>query len=155
MHTNMLCFVDDTFQFQELSKAMYIYICILHTYRSFCEVNVCKTCLIPETCLYVKYACYNVICVAIATAAMEMLAGDVGIKMSRKPDIMADAAYTIFQHTCDQMTGQFLIDDDVVKKAGVTDLEQYSNSPGNHGNNINKYPHCVCACVCACVRLCV
>ena len=70
-------------------------------------------------------------CVAIATAAMEMLAGDVGIKMSRKPDIMADAAYTIFQHTCDQMTGQFLIDDDVVKKAGITDLEQYSNSPGN------------------------
>ena len=62
---------------------------------------------------------YNVTYVAIATAAMEMLAGDVGI-MSRKPKIMADAAYAIFQHTCDQLTGQFLIDDDVVKKAGIT-----------------------------------
>jgi len=69
-------------------------------------------------------------CIAIATAAMEMLAGDEGIKMSRSPDIMADAAYAILQHTCDQMTGQFLIDDDVVKKAGISDLEQYANSPG-------------------------
>ncbi|XP_065905672.1 hydroxysteroid dehydrogenase-like protein 2 [Dysidea avara] len=65
---------------------------------------------------------------AIATAAMEMLAGDEGMKMSRPPDIMADA---ILQHTCDQMTGQFLIDDDVVKKAGITDLDQYANSPGS------------------------
>ncbi|XP_065904803.1 hydroxysteroid dehydrogenase-like protein 2 [Dysidea avara] len=68
---------------------------------------------------------------AIATAAMEMLAGDEGMKMSRSPDIMADAAYAILQHTCDQMTGQFLIDDDVVKKAGITDLDQYANSPGS------------------------
>ena len=77
--------------------------------------------------------------VAIATAAMEMLAGDTGMAMSRKPDIMADAAYAIFLHTCDQMTGQFLIDDDVVKKAGITDLEQYANSPGkksSHNDNI-------------------
>lgn len=74
--------------------------------------------------------CCNLLYVAIATAAMEMLAGDGGVKMSRKPEIMADAAYAIFLQTCDQITGQFLIDDDVVKKAGITDLDQYANSPG-------------------------
>jgi len=80
---------------------------------------------------------------AIATAAMEMLAGDIGIKMSRKPEIMADAAYAIFLHTCDQMTGQFLIDDDVVKKAGISDLEQYSNSPGNSSKHVAIATVCV------------
>ena len=67
---------------------------------------------------------------------MEMLAGDTGIKMSRKPEIMADAAYAIFLNTCDQMTGQFLIDDDVVKKAGITDLDQYANSPGKDEDSV-------------------
>ena len=83
------------------------------------------------------YVIYNLMYVAIATAAMEMLAGDMGIKMSRKPEIMADAAYAVFLHTCDQMTGQFLIDDDVVKKAGITDLDQYANSPGKHVVYVN------------------
>ena len=95
------------------------------------------------------YMCYYLACVAIATAAMEMLAGDVGIKMSRKPEIMADAAYAIFLHTCDQLTGKFLIDDDVVKKAGITDLEQYANSPGNYVNHVTiqlmlVFVRCVC-----------
>ena len=67
---------------------------------------------------------------AIATVALESLAGDVGLKYSRKPEIMADAAYVIFQHTCDQMTGQFLIDEEVLVKAGVTDIGSYAVTPG-------------------------
>ena len=63
---------------------------------------------------------------------MEMLTGDLGVKMCRTPEIMADAAYAILLHTCDQMTGQFLIDDNVVTKAGITDLDQYANSPGKY-----------------------
>ena len=43
---------------------------------------------------------------------------------------MADAAYVIFQHTCDQMTGQFLIDEEVLVKAGVTDIGSYAVTPG-------------------------
>ena len=69
---------------------------------------------------------------------MEMLTGDLGIQMCRKPEIMADAAYAILLHTCDQMTGKFLIDDDVVKKAGITNLDQYANSPGKHGNHVRN-----------------
>jgi len=68
--------------------------------------------------------------VAIATVAVEALAGEIGMKFSRKPEIMADAAYIIFQHSCDQMTGQFLIDDEVLMKAGVTDLDCYAVTPG-------------------------
>ena len=67
---------------------------------------------------------------AIATVALKALAGDMGMKYSRKPEIMADAAYVIFQHTCDQMTGQFLIDEEVLIKAGVTDMDCYAVTPG-------------------------
>ena len=66
----------------------------------------------------------------MATVALEALAGDVGMKYSRKPEIMADAAYVIFQHSCDQMTGQFLIDEEVLMKAGVTDMDCYAVTPG-------------------------
>lgn len=67
---------------------------------------------------------------AISTAALEMLAGDVGTRMSRKPDIMADAAYLILSQNSRDITGQFLIDDDVLRQHGVTDLDQYANVPG-------------------------
>ncbi|CAI8022468.1 Hydroxysteroid dehydrogenase-like protein 2 [Geodia barretti] len=67
---------------------------------------------------------------AISTAALEMLAGDVGVQMSRKPDIMADAAYLILTQNSRDFTGNFLVDDDVLRDHGVTDLDQYANVPG-------------------------
>lgn len=67
---------------------------------------------------------------AISTAALEMLAGDVGARMSRKPEIMADAAYVILTQTSREYTGKFLIDDDVLREHGVTDMDQYANVPG-------------------------
>ena len=80
-------------------------------------------------CLKLQYSrCF--IFTAIATIALEALVGDIGMKYSRKPEIMADAAYVIFQHTCDQMTGQFLIDEEVLMKAGVTDMDCYVVTPG-------------------------
>eukprot|EP00731_Ephydatia_muelleri_P018471 Em0011g511a len=66
---------------------------------------------------------------AIATAAMEMLGGEESIRASRKPEIMADAAYCIL--TSDKsLTGQFLIDDAVLKQHGISNLDQYANVPG-------------------------
>ena len=59
-----------------------------------------------------------------------MLAGDVGTRMSRKPEIMADAAYLILTQNSRDFTGQFLIDDDVLTQHGVSDLDQYANVPG-------------------------
>ena len=68
--------------------------------------------------------------VAIATAAMEMLGGEAAMNSSRKPDIMADAAYLILTRASRDVTGKFLIDDDVLKEHGITDLDQYANTPG-------------------------
>lgn len=68
--------------------------------------------------------------VAIATAAMDMLAGDLATKMSRKPEIMADAAYAIITKTGKDNTGKFLVDEDVLKEEGVKDFDQYACCPG-------------------------
>jgi citronellol/citronellal dehydrogenase len=65
---------------------------------------------------------------AIATAAMQMIPG-VDIALCRTPDIMADAAYLIVTGSSSD-TGNFFIDDDVLAAHGVTDLDQYSVTPG-------------------------
>ncbi|MFN8792104.1 MAG: SDR family oxidoreductase [Bdellovibrionales bacterium] len=53
----------------------------------------------------------------IATAAVQnLLGGDAAIRRSRKPEIMADAAYWILQNR--DQSGQFFYDEDVIKKLG-------------------------------------
>ncbi len=64
----------------------------------------------------------------IATAAVNMLGGDDLMRASRKPEIMADAAYFILTRGL-EFTGNFCIDDEVMQKAGVTDLKQYNVDP--------------------------
>ena len=64
---------------------------------------------------------------AIATAAIEMLAGDLGMKASRTPDIMADAAHWILT-SGKEVTGECFIDDEVCTgKLGMSegDLDKY------------------------------
>ena len=68
--------------------------------------------------------------VGIATAAIEMLAGVAGMKTCRKPEIMADAAYAVMTKPSRELTGQFLVDDDVLAKEGITDLTPYACAPG-------------------------
>ena len=59
-----------------------------------------------------------------------MLAGEEGVKTSRKVEIMADAAYAVLTKPSKEYTGQFLIDDDVLKKEGITDFTPYACVPG-------------------------
>lgn len=67
----------------------------------------------------------------IATAAVQnLLGGDMLMAMSRKPDIVADAVYYIINQPSESYTGQTLIDEDVLKQAGITDLDQYAMIPG-------------------------
>lgn len=67
---------------------------------------------------------------AIATAAIRnVLGGDEGIRRSRKPEIMADAAHWILTQPSREVTGQFFIDDEVMAKMGVTDLTKYAVDP--------------------------
>ena len=67
----------------------------------------------------------------IATAAIKnLLGGDRVMRMSRTPEIMADAAYAIFQKPAKSFTGHFLIDDTFLAGEGVTDFEKYRAMPG-------------------------
>jgi citronellol/citronellal dehydrogenase len=67
----------------------------------------------------------------IATAAVQnLLGGDATMKGSRKPEILADAAYIIFSKPSREFTGNFCIDDEVLAAAGITDLSGYSLTPG-------------------------
>jgi citronellol/citronellal dehydrogenase len=67
---------------------------------------------------------------AIATAAVSMLGGEAMMRASRKPEIMADAAFFILSQDAKTYSGNFLIDDEVLQANGITDLDQYANVPG-------------------------
>ena len=66
----------------------------------------------------------------IATSAIQnLLGGDAIMRMSRKPEIMADAAYAIFNKKAADFTGHFLIDDSFLYTEGVRDFEHYRVDP--------------------------
>lgn len=68
----------------------------------------------------------------IATAAVNnILGGEMLMKMSRTPEIMADAAYEVLNKNAAEYTGQFLLDEEVLAEAGITDLTKYAFVPGN------------------------
>lgn len=52
------------------------------------------------------------------------MGGDAMMKASRKPDIMADAAYWILTQQSTQCTGNFYVDEDLLRHTGVKDFEQ-------------------------------
>jgi citronellol/citronellal dehydrogenase len=64
---------------------------------------------------------------AIDTAAVRNVVGAGLVGHSRTPAIMADAAHEILVQPSREFTGQFLIDDDVLEAAGVTDFSIYLN----------------------------
>lgn len=67
----------------------------------------------------------------IATAAVNnLLGGEMLMKMSRTPEIVADAAHHIFSQPAAQCSGHTFIDEDVLRQAGITDLTKYSLVPG-------------------------
>lgn len=66
---------------------------------------------------------------AIATAAVEMLGGEHMTKHSRTPEIMADAAHVIFTKPQAECSGNFFVDEAVLKEAGVTDFSPYAVDP--------------------------
>jgi citronellol/citronellal dehydrogenase len=66
----------------------------------------------------------------IATAAVQnLLGGDFLMQMSRTPEIVAEAAFHILQRSSTECTGNFFIDEDVLKQEGITDLEKYAVNP--------------------------
>lgn len=68
----------------------------------------------------------------IATAAISNIVGGAEMmQRSRKPEIMADAAAHILQQNSRETTGNFFIDEEVLRETGITDFSPYSVVPGN------------------------
>lgn len=77
----------------------------------------------------------------IATAAVNnLLGGEQLMARSRKPEIMAEAAWVILTSSPREVTGNFFIDDEVLAAQGVTDLSAYAHDaskPGSVGHGPN------------------
>lgn len=91
--------------------------CVLGMAAEFKDLSIGVNALWPRT--------------AIHTAAIEMLSGPDSAQYSRKPDIMADAAYEILTRDSRTATGNFFIDDEVLQGAGISDMKQYACFPEN------------------------
>lgn len=89
--------------------------CSLGLAQEFAAEGIAVNCLWPRT--------------TIATAAIEFNFPEAIMRASRKPAIMADAAYAILTRASRAATGQFYIDEDVLRAVGVSDFEQYAVAP--------------------------
>ena len=91
-------------------------LCVLGMAEEFKEQGVAVNALWPRT--------------AIATAAIKnALGGESVMSISRFPEIMGDAAYTILTKPSKDFTGNFCIDDTVLAENGVTDFSVYAEVP--------------------------
>lgn len=92
-------------------------LCVLGLSQEFAAQGVAVNALWPKT--------------GIATAAVEnLLGGPEAASMCRKPEIVADAAWEMLTQNSRAFSGQFLIDEDVLRDAGVTDFDRYAVTPG-------------------------
>ena len=90
--------------------------CVLGMAEEFRDQGVAFNALWPRT--------------GIATAAIEFaLAGGEGMKHCRTPDIIADAAYAIFNKPSRECTGNFFIDDVLLYAEGERDFDKYRVDP--------------------------
>ena len=88
-------------------------LCVLGMAEEWKASGICVNGLWPRT--------------VIDTAALNVIPGAMGA-MGRTPEILADAAYFIFNG---KTTGRIHMDDEVLAAAGITDLSKYSVTPGN------------------------
>jgi len=92
-------------------------ICTLGMAAEFAEQGVAVNSLWPLT--------------TIDTAAVRnVLGGDSMAAVSRTPDVLADAAYAIVTKPSREVTGNFFIDEDVLRAEGVTDFSVYGPASG-------------------------
>ncbi|ABS28052.1 NAD(P)-dependent oxidoreductase [Anaeromyxobacter sp. Fw109-5] len=66
----------------------------------------------------------------IATAALNLLGGEETARHGRTPEIVADAAVAILKRESRSCTGNFFIDEDVLREEGVAGFARYAVEPG-------------------------
>ncbi len=69
--------------------------------------------------------------IVIATAAISMMGGRVRPENCRKETIMADAAHAILCRDAASCTGNFFLDESVLRAEGMKNFDVYSVQPGN------------------------
>ncbi|MCA9659407.1 MAG: short chain dehydrogenase, partial [Myxococcales bacterium] len=89
--------------------------CVLGMAAEFADQGLAVNALWPQT--------------MIATAAVDMLGGDAALRRSRTPEIMADAAYAILCRDSRAATGNFYVDEAVLRETGVSDFSRYAVDP--------------------------
>ncbi len=89
--------------------------CVLGMAEEFRERGVAVNALWPAT--------------VIATSAITMLGGAVTEKFCRKPEIVAEAAHAILVRDSRSTTGNFFIDEEILKEEGMTDFSPYAVDP--------------------------
>jgi citronellol/citronellal dehydrogenase len=90
--------------------------CVLGMAEEFSRDGIAVNALWPRT--------------AIATAAIEFAVGGPSmLRHCRRPEIMADAAHWVLTQPSRELTGRFLVDDEVLGRAGVTDFARYAVDP--------------------------
>jgi len=89
-------------------------LCIRGWAQEFKEASVAANALWPRT--------------TISTAATKLLGDEVFAK-SRRPEIMADAAYWILTQNSQRCSGNYFVDETVLRDSGVTDFDAYANDP--------------------------
>ena len=90
--------------------------CTLGMAREFSDDGIAINCLWPRT--------------TIATAAIQFNFPEAVLRASRKPAIMADAAHAILMRDSRSCSGNFFIDENVLREAGVEDFEPYAVETG-------------------------
>lgn len=91
-------------------------LCVLGMAEEFREEGVGVNALWPKT--------------AIATAAVKnLLGGDEAIRRCRDPQIMADAAHAVLTRKAGDCTGNFFVDEAVLRGEGVEDFSIYADAP--------------------------
>ncbi len=91
-------------------------LCVLGMAEEFKDRGIAVNALWPRT--------------VIATAALAMLGGVIKPERCRTPEIVADAAHAILVRDSRSGTGNFYIDEDVLRAEGATDFEKYAVEPG-------------------------
>jgi citronellol/citronellal dehydrogenase len=92
-------------------------LCVLGIAAEYREAGVAVNALWPRT--------------TIATAAVQnLLGGEAMVRGSRTPEIMADAAHAVLTRPSRECTGNYFIDEDLLRSTGVTDFAHYQTVPG-------------------------
>jgi citronellol/citronellal dehydrogenase len=90
--------------------------CVLGMSAEFADEGVGVNALWPRT--------------AIATAAINMIGGEAMMAGCRTVEIMADAAHVILTRDSRACTGNFFLDEDLLREVGVTEFDKYAVTPG-------------------------